>query len=190
MASLLEALLLEVPEVLETERLRLVATRAGFGALVNEAVVESHPQLKPWMPWAGRLHTPEESERHCRETHSKWHSREMLDYCFHRRADGVLVGKGGLHTIDWSLPKFEIGYWIRTSCTREGYATEATVALARLAERLGAQRIEITSDARNLASRRVAEKSGFALEGILRNSRRDVGGELADSCMYARVPGR
>ena len=41
--------------------------------------------------------------------------------------------------------------------------------------------------ARNLASRRVAEKCGFVLEGIRRRSRRDASGELADSCMYALV---
>jgi RimJ/RimL family protein N-acetyltransferase len=33
----------------------------------------------------------------------------------------------------------------------------------------------------------VAEKSDFVLEGILRQSRRDNDGQLADSCMYARV---
>jgi RimJ/RimL family protein N-acetyltransferase len=53
--------------------------------------------------------------------------------------------------------------------------------------RLGANRIEITADARNAASRRVAEKCGFELEGIRRHSRRDVHGKLADSCLYARI---
>jgi RimJ/RimL family protein N-acetyltransferase len=48
-------------------------------------------------------------------------------------------------------------------------------------------RLEITSDARNFPSRKVAENAGFELEGIRRKSRRDVTGELADSCMYARV---
>jgi RimJ/RimL family protein N-acetyltransferase len=52
---------------------------------------------------------------------------------------------------------------------------------------LGAVRLEIRSDARNAPSRRVAEKCGFMLEGILRRSRRDNAGELADSCMYAKV---
>jgi len=33
----------------------------------------------------------------------------------------------------------------------------------------------------------VAEKCGFTLEGILRNSRRANDGSLADSCMYALV---
>jgi RimJ/RimL family protein N-acetyltransferase len=52
---------------------------------------------------------------------------------------------------------------------------------------LGAVRLEIRSDARNAASRRVAEKCGFELEGILRRARRDAAGDLADACVYARV---
>jgi RimJ/RimL family protein N-acetyltransferase len=188
MATLADALLLEIPETHETPRLRLVATRAGFGPAIHEAVVESHPQLQRWMPWAKSLQSADDSERHCRETVAKWHLREMLDFCFMSKADDAFLGKGGLHTIDWQIPKFEIGYWIRTSRAGEGVATEATLALVALAARhLGARRIEITCDARNVASRRVAEKSGFALEGIRLGSRRDNAGELADSCMYARV---
>jgi RimJ/RimL family protein N-acetyltransferase len=188
MATLEEALLLEIPEILETDRLRLHATRAGAGRTINEAVVESQGELRPWMPWARDAMSVEDSEKHCREAQARWYARQELDFCFHRRQDGAFVGKGGLHTINWSIPKFEIGYWIRTSCARHGFATEAAVALVELASRvLGAHRIEIGSDARNAASRRVAEKAGFALEGILRKSRRDSAGELADSCVYART---
>jgi RimJ/RimL family protein N-acetyltransferase len=186
--AILHALLLEIPERLESARLVLAASCPGQGAAVNEAVVESHAELKRWMPWAQKVPSVDESEGFCRQSHAKWLARETLDFCFFRRDDGRLVGKGGLHTIDWSIPKFEIGYWVRTSCARHGYATEATSALARFAmEALAARRIEITTDARNDASRRVAEKSGFVLEGILRQSRRDTAGELADSCMYART---
>jgi RimJ/RimL family protein N-acetyltransferase len=185
---ILHALLLDLPERLETERLVLRATRAGEGAAVSEAVAESFADLKRWMPWARQAMTPEDCERHCRDMQAKWHSRETLDFCLFRRTDTRLVGKGGLHTIDWAVPKFEIGYWIRSRDTRQGIATEATRALADFAHAtLGAKRLEITSDARNQASRRVAEKSGFVLEGVLRQSRRDVAGALADSCMYARI---
>jgi len=185
---ILHALLLDIPETLETERLTLSATRAGHGAAVNEAVCESLPELHAWMPWAAARQSLEESERHCREAQARWHGREMLDFCFVRRTDGRLVGKGGLHTIDWTIPKFEIGYWIRSSCLRQGLATEASAALAALAHaRLGAHRVEITCNARNAASRRVAEKSGFELEGVLRNHRRDNAGELADTCVFAKT---
>jgi RimJ/RimL family protein N-acetyltransferase len=185
---ILHALLLNVPEVVDTERLSLQATRAGRGVAISEAVAESYDELRRWMPWAKEPQSASDSEGHCREMQARWHAREELDFCFMRRSDGLLVGKGGLHTIDWSLPKFELGYWIRASCARQGMATEAARGLAQMArDSLGAVRLEITSDARNTASRRVAENAGFELEGIRRRSRRDVGGELADSCMYART---
>jgi RimJ/RimL family protein N-acetyltransferase len=185
---LLNALLLDVPERFETRRLEMRATRAGHGAEIHEAFMESHTQLRPWLPWAVEQQSLEQAERHCREMQARWHAREEIDFLFHRRADGRFVGKGGLHTIDWTVPKFEIGYWIRTPAARQGLASEAALALLGLArERLGARRLEITSDARNAPSRRVAEKCGFTLEGILRQSRRDNAGELADACMYART---
>jgi len=186
--AILEALLLDVPEEIGTERLVLRATRAGMGPVVAEAVRESRKELERWMAWAKNTRSGADSERHCREMQLRWYAREEFDYCFHRRPDGVLVGKGGFHTIDWAIPKLEIGYWIRTSCARQGFATEATLALAEMArKRLGANRLEITADARNAASRRVAEKCGFELEGIRRRAKRDCAGKLADSCLYARV---
>src|SRR5689334_19765658 len=101
MATLEEALLIEIPETIHTARLQLRATRAGAGRAINEAFVESHSELAPWMPWAKGPMTPEDSEKHCRETQAKWYARQEIDFCFHRRADGAFVGKGGLHTINW-----------------------------------------------------------------------------------------
>jgi ribosomal-protein-serine acetyltransferase len=185
---ILQALLLDIPESIDTARLVLRATRGGMGAQVHAAVLESHGLLKPWMPWAQEPQDLAAAEEHCRDMEAKWRAREILDFCFHRREDGALVGKGGLHTIDWRIPRLEIGYWIRSSCSGRGYATEATLGLVEFARgHLQARRLEITSDAANLASRRVAEKAGFELEGIRRHSRRNSAGALCDSCMYARI---
>jgi ribosomal-protein-serine acetyltransferase len=187
-AGLLGALKLEIPEAIETPRLQLRATRAGHEVAIHPAVLESFPQLRAWMPWARENPTVEESAAHCRDAQAKWLAREILDFCFFDRADGEFVGKGGFHTIDWEVPKLEIGYWMRSTRTAHGFATEASIGLAEFArDHLGAHRLEITSDARNLASRRVAEKAGFVLEGVMRNRRRDNAGRLADACMYAMV---
>ncbi|HET9653290.1 MAG TPA: GNAT family protein [Usitatibacter sp.] len=188
MAASVQPLLLDIPECVETDRLLLRATRAGMGETISQAVNESLGELKPWMPWAREPQTPEGAEIFCRTMQAKWHSRDTLDFCIVRRSDGALVGKGGLHTIDWTVPRFEIGYWVRTSAAGQGIATEFTRALAAFARAsLGANRVEITCDSRNMRSRRVAEKSGFTLEGIHLRRRRDTAGELADACMYARV---
>jgi len=181
-----KALLLDIPERLETANLSLAATRAGMGEVVHEGLLESMQELKRWMPWARVDQVLEQTEMHCRDEQARWHARTEIDFCFFARDTRAFVGKGGLHTIDWSVPKFEVGYWIRTSCAGRGIATEAAGALVALArDHLGARRIELTCDAMNAPSRRVAEKAGFTLEGIHRNARRDNAGALADKCMYA-----
>lgn len=188
MGPIERALLIDIPETLETRRLWLRAPQPGRGAAIHEAVVESHAQLRSWMPWARELPQVEQSEKFCRESRAKWHARETIDFTIYRKADDRLVGGGGLHTIDWTVPRFEIGYWVRTSCARQGYASETVLALVDFArDVLGARRLEITADARNAASRGVAERSGFALDAILRQRRRDNDDNLADACMFSRV---
>lgn len=93
MAIVTQALLLDIPEQIETPRLILAAARSGQGAMVNEAVVESGEDLKPWMPWAQRPPTLEESETYCREAQAKWAAREMLDFCFLRQSRRDTVGQ-------------------------------------------------------------------------------------------------
>jgi RimJ/RimL family protein N-acetyltransferase len=100
----------------------------------------------------------------------------------------TLVGSSGLHRIDWSVPKFEIGYWIRTSFTRQGYATEAVQGIMAFAfEALGAQRVEIRCASENRPSARVAERAGFRLEGELRNAEVDAQGKPTNVLVFSMI---
>jgi RimJ/RimL family protein N-acetyltransferase len=51
--------------------------------------------------------------------------------------------------------------------------------------RLGAKRVEIRCDSRNLPSVRVAQRAGFLLEGELRNNEVATDGGLRDILIYA-----
>jgi RimJ/RimL family protein N-acetyltransferase len=94
-----------------------------------------------------------------------------------------------LQGIDWEVPKFEIGYWCRTRFTGHGYTTEAVRGITAFAfEALGARRVEIRCDSRNLPSARVAERAGFRLEGELRNNEIATDRGLRDTLIYAMVP--
>ncbi|MGL4610186.1 MAG: GNAT family N-acetyltransferase [Trueperaceae bacterium] len=106
--------------------------------------------------------------------------------CFLDKATGRLIGNSGLHRIDWETPKFEIGYWCRTSETGKGYVTEIVRGLAKLCfEKLNAARIEIRCDDLNVKSYSVAERCGFSLEGVLKNDERNSKGELRSTRIYA-----
>ncbi|HEY1091664.1 MAG TPA: GNAT family protein [Burkholderiaceae bacterium] len=182
--------LIEVPETIETERLLLAAPRVGIGGVLNQAIAESFDSLRPWLPWAQQLPTPEESEAVVRRQLAAFTLREDLPFQIYDRApEGRrLLGGTGLHRFDWGARRFEIGYWIRSSARGQGYAREAVNALAAMAfERLRARRVEILMDSRNKASRAVAESCGFELEGVLRNHKLSPGGELRDTCIYAKT---
>lgn len=189
-----DPILLELPERIETERLVLRMPRRGDGAAVNAAVRDSIVGLAPWMPWAGKVPSLDESELHCRRQQAKYLLREDLALLmFERKADGaegLLAGGTGLHRIDWTLRKFEIGYWRRAGCEGRGYVTEAVTALSRMAfDALGARRVEIRMDDANERSWRVAERAGFTLEALLRFDSATPLGEPRSTRIYARVRG-
>jgi len=116
---------------------------------VLEAIGESFDDRYAWPPWADHLPSAEEQLRHVREARRRFEAREDFTLYLFERTGGAFVGGSGLHRIDWSVPRCEIGYWVR-------------------------------------ASRRVAERAGFALEGVLRRDvrHRDA---LRDTAVYARI---
>jgi RimJ/RimL family protein N-acetyltransferase len=100
----------------------------------------------------------------------------------------TVVGGTGLHRMDWSVPRFEIGYWVRRTHEGQGYAAEAVRALTRFAfNTLKSERVEIHCSHRNARSQRVAERCGFLLDGRLRNHGREPTGELRDMLVYSLV---
>jgi RimJ/RimL family protein N-acetyltransferase len=104
--------------------------------------------------------------------------------------EGELVGGVGLHRIDWTVRKFEIGYWRKTGYGGRGLLTEAVRAMARMAfDVLGARRVEVRMDDRNVASWRLAERAGFTLEALLRFDSIAPTGEPRSTRIYARVRG-
>ncbi len=173
----------------ETKRLLIRAPRSGDGLIVNTAVQESFEKLHRWMDWARRMPTIAESETVSREGAARFRTREELPMYLFDKADGSFVGASGLHSIDWSVPRFEIGYWLRASCEGQGYMTEAVNGIAQFAfESLRAVRLEIRCDLANHASAAVAKRAGFVLEARLRSHRRSSSGELTDTLVFARFP--
>ena len=99
------------------------------------------------------------------------------------------MGGSRLLRIDWEVPKFEIGYWLRTRFAGQGYMTEAVGCITDFAfDRLGARRVEIRCDSLNRRSARVAERAGFCLEGELRNAEVGPGGEPRHTLVYSMIP--
>ena len=175
-----------LPQRIDTERLVLRTPRPRDAKAVCEAVQASYPELHEWMAWAREPYGMAEAEAFCAESAQRYREGVEFPVLMLRKWTRRIVGASGLLGIDANAPNCEIGYWLRTDCTGQGYATEAARALVRFAfESLGASCVQIRMDDRNERSWRVAERLGFTWEETLEAQRRDVAGGLANTRVYA-----
>jgi RimJ/RimL family protein N-acetyltransferase len=129
----------------------------------------------------------EASEAYCCESAAAFIRRSSLVYLAFD-TQGQLVASTSLHSINWNVPKFEVGFWCRSNLTGRGYTKEAIAELVRYAfESLGANRVDALPDEENTGSRKVCESIGMNLEGILKNERTTSQGSLRNTCVYAAV---
>lgn len=100
--------------------------------------------------------------------------------------DGEAIGNIGLRIgEDIDRHTAELWYWIGQNYWGRGIASIALKTMADYAfSQLGLLRLYAKPMAHNTASIRVLEKSGFRLEGVLRESTLKEG-KLLDSCLYA-----
>ena len=181
--------LLDLPDAIETERLILRSPMPGDGPAMNQAILDTWDSLHRWMPWARERPTVEQTEETARQLRASFITRADLPMFMFLQDRKTVVGSTGLHRMDWSVPRFEVGYWVRRGYEGQGYVSEAVNALARFAFRtLGARRVELHCSHRNERSQKVAARCGFVLDGRLRDHGREPTGELRDTLVYSLVP--
>ncbi len=176
-------------ESFESERLIIRAPKLGDALDVWNAQRDSWPALREWMLWAQKEPELHETEENVRKAVADFITRQDLRFHLYSKETGEFVGASGLHGINWSIPKFEIGYWLATEFEGNGYITEAVQRIEQFAfEQLGARRVEIRCDEENVKSRSVAERTGFILEGTLKQDSLSADGNiLRNTCIYAKI---
>jgi RimJ/RimL family protein N-acetyltransferase len=153
------------------------------------AIVESRERLLPWMPWATGHQTVDETREYITRVRAAWQAGDDVNGGVFTLEGQHLLGALGLHSRNWEVPSFEIGYWVRTGAEGHGYIGEAVALITELvANDLGAQRIVIRCDVRNRRSAAVAERAGFVREGLLRNEMRSPSGDLRSTYVYSLTP--
>ena len=181
--------LIDLPSELRGQRVLLRPYRAGDAEKVFAAIDESRDHLRPWMTWVDSNRTVDDVRDYCIRSQASWLLRTELALGIFDSVSGRYLGGTGLHDPDWELRAFEIGYWLRVTVIGQGFATESTRLLADFAlSGLQARRVTLRCDARNDASRRVAERAGFILEGRLRNVSMAPDGTVRDDLVYSLVP--
>src|SRR5262245_44312381 len=138
------------------------------------------------MPWSHPHYSIEETRSWLAVQVPAFHQHTTFEFAIIADNGGYLGGCG-LNQIDGLNRRANLGYWVRSSATGKGVAT-AAVQLTRDwgFANTDLERLEVLVAVGNLASRRVAEKSGAVYEGTLR-SRLLVHGTRHDAAMYSFI---
>jgi RimJ/RimL family protein N-acetyltransferase len=153
-----------------TERLVIRCYNPADLNLLRAAVIPSIEHLKPFMPWAEAWLTEdiEVQVDRLRQFRGKFDLGQDFIYGIFSKDETHLIGGTGLHT-RLSDNAREIGYWIRVDSLKQGYATEVSAALTRVAFEIDlVDRVEIHCSVTNLASASVPRKLGYIHEATRR----------------------
>jgi RimJ/RimL family protein N-acetyltransferase len=153
-------------------------------ARLFEAVSESLDTLSPWLPWCHAGYSAQESRLWVESQVEAFAKRTEFAFVI-VSTSGRFLGGCGLNHVDFLNRRANLGYWVRASETGRGVASLAVALLARWAfENTDFVRLEIVAANENVASLRVAEKSGAVREGVFRDHLL-LQGKLHDATVFS-----
>ena len=152
---------------------------------LKAAVDASLEHLKPWMPWAKAEDTIEERVKYLRQSRGKFDLDQSYTYGIFSRDESQVLGSTGLNTRAGDRAR-EIGYWIHVDHTGRGYASEAAMALTKVAFLVeGMDRVEICCDPNNTASAAIPRKLDYTHEATLARRSHWPDGTVLDSMVWS-----
>jgi len=145
--------------------------------------------LMPWEPkWQDDHLTKKSFTQRVEWARKSVQNNTAIPLFIIRRSDQLLVGAITLDNIRRGPAQTAtIGYWTGEPYIRQGFMGDALPAVVNYAfETLDLSRIEAACLPKNLASRRVLEKSGFKYEGVAQ-SYLQISGRWRNHVLYANL---
>jgi len=170
-----------------TPRLTLRMLDVEDAADVQALLAKNRDYMLPWVPWA--VDEPESVEYKKTKIRT-WKGEFYLDqkytYGVYEIKSQKLIGIVFLFTRQ-GKGILEIGYLIDLDEAGKGYATESSYAVTKLGfEHIGIEKMVIHCSPENIASQKVPEKLGFALEGSYKSAQKGPDGLRSETVIWAQ----
>lgn len=177
-----EGVLLKIETLSLAPGISLIPVRQCDAAALAALVADNHDHLRTFMPKVTGLGMLEAAQQYLDYVVGLGGDGDLFEW--HIFSGERLCGAIRLNHIERDNHKASISYYIGEQHQGNGLATSSVRAALRFAfERLGMNRIELKCASDNVASQRVAERLGFAWEGLLRQAEL-VDGVYLDHFVY------
>lgn len=139
--------------------------------------------LSEWLPWPPMTKTVADSKAFLNGAMQQFESQTgMVCGIFYQTH---LVGVVGFNEINHSLKKVKLGYWLSQEQMGKGLMTKSCRCLVDYAfETLDVEKVEIAAATDNWSSRKVCERLGADLEGIISHAE-NLHGRIVSHAIYS-----
>jgi len=170
------------PDKVETPRLRVDRYGSDDAAQIFAIVDRNRDRLLQDFPDMARdLGSIGDAKKFVVSKGEEWSAGRRFCYGIWPRSPGELLGQIQVKNIVWNVPSAELSYFIDSSCERQGFATEAIIAMLGVAfHRFRFQRVYVRVLPSNEGSIKLAGRLGFQYEGQHRSEYRCGHGKLHD----------
>lgn len=161
---------------------KLALVHKSFAPRYAELAKDNFIYLQEWLAWPP----------HCKNKHDfeEFVQRSLIDYANGKSMvcgifyQDELVGNVSFNSINNELKKAEIGYWLAQQYQGKGIMTRVCEALIDIAfKELNMLKVQISAAKGNIPSRRVCERLGMTLEGVI-TQEENLGGRIVDHAIY------
>ena len=177
------------PEQIEGNRIILKKTSQALAREMYQNVNDDRARLREFLPWVDQTISVEDEIKYIQRAELWWDERSTFQYGFFRKSDGVYLGNGGVHAVDWGNERLEIGYVVWQPYEGQGYISELVGLLEAVSFAAGFYRLEIRCDPKNIRSVSVAQRLGYQQEGHFR-SHQVRGSQRRDTLIFAKLRNR
>ena len=168
-----------------TPRLIIRCYNPADALLLSNSITESLDHLLPWMSWAAAEPEPIATKLdRLKRMRSNFDLSIDFVYGIFNPQEDRLLGGTGLHP-RLGPDALEIGYWIHKDYLNQGYATETSAALTKIAFEIHkVNRVEIHCSVENIRSAAIPQKLGFKFDATLRK-RSFANSHLSDQMVWS-----
>jgi ribosomal-protein-serine acetyltransferase len=152
-----------------SDELSLVLLEPRHAEPLFRAVDENRAHLRQGLPWVDDTRSPDDTLAFIRGTQTQFGANDGFQTAL--VVHGEVAGTIGHVGISWQRRATALGYWLAEKHQGRGFMTLACRAYIDHAFReLGLNRVEIHAATENRRSRRIPERLGFQLEGVVRDA--------------------
>ncbi|KXF80778.1 GNAT family N-acetyltransferase [Enterovibrio coralii] len=164
------------------EEVSLALVQPSFAMTYFDIVARERDYLSTWLAWPP--HADGEAFFSAFITSSLKGYAEGKSMTCAMVYKGQVVGNVSFNTIDKSLKKATVGYWLSKDFQGNGITSRCVASLVDMAfNQLELTKVEIAAATGNAPSRRLCERLGFTLEGIITQAE-NLNDRIVDHAIY------